>query len=345
MNTEHPTANNGAENVVNGNGHAPIPMTEAHRAALEVIHYWSVLRRHWMIIFVGTIGAAFVAWFRAANYVPKTWRAYAIITPVSPGQTLGADASSALPGQGGGISIASLFSIGSDTDNLLITQRYIAIMKSVSFSTELNRRYNVVPQTSADSRGSRIERSPWSIHQQLSGAFDTSYDYQTGNLTLYYSGGDPQAARRMLGYYIDTLREKLRGAEVDAARAESTSLQDEINKTPDALLQHQLYELVARQIQREKLAQVEADFAFKIVDAPLVPDTPSEPHPTRSAKIAGLIALFGLCGLFLLIDFSRRIRFYAAMLSKAPADFDDHQYPTPAEKHVRTPADKFRLFD
>jgi hypothetical protein len=73
------------------------------------------------------------------------------------------------------------------------------------------------------------------------------------------------------------------------------SLQDEIKQTPDALLQNQLYELMAHQIQREKLAEVQANFAYKLVEPPVVPDHYFAPSARAKATLDGFIVFFALC--------------------------------------------------
>ena len=48
--------------------------------------------------------------------------------------------------------------------------------------------------------------------------------------------------------------------------------------TADSLLRENLYALVARQVQQQKLAEVEADFAFKVLEPPVSPDRPYSPR-------------------------------------------------------------------
>jgi len=95
----------------------------------------------------------------------------------------------------------------------------------------------------------------------------------------------------VLGWYLEALRERLRSQEVQSAALAAKSLEDEISRTSDSLLQSQLYELLARQIQREKLSQVEADFAFKVIEPPVVPDAKFSPHVARAAMLTGLLVL------------------------------------------------------
>ncbi|MFZ0657273.1 MAG: hypothetical protein WAM05_01045, partial [Candidatus Binataceae bacterium] len=105
--------------------------------------------------------------------------------------------------------------------------------------------------------------------------------------------------------------------EVQAASSAVASLQDEIRETSDALLQNQLYELVARQIQREKIAQVQADFAFKVIEPPVVPDNYYAPQARRNATVAATITFLLMCVGALAWDFIVRARAQFAALERA----------------------------
>jgi hypothetical protein len=60
-----------------------------------------------------------------------------------------------------------------------------------------------------------------------------------------------------------------------------------------------LYDLIAKQIQKQQLAEVEADFSFVMIEPPVVPDRPFRPNVTRNCVMVLLLS-FGISG-FLLI--------------------------------------------
>src|SRR5262249_37346626 len=139
--------------------------------------------------------------------------------------------------------------------------------------------------------GNAKQVTPWRNYQRINGSFVTSYDYKSGNLDLTFIDSSRERARQVLAWYLEALRERLRTQEVQSSAVAAKSLEDEIAHTSDSLLQAQLYELLARQIQREKLAQVEADFAFKIIEPPVVPDARYSPQVTRIGLLTGLFVL------------------------------------------------------
>jgi hypothetical protein len=146
--------------------------------------------------------------------------------------------------------------------------------------------------------------------------FSSEYDFKSGNLTLYFMDPSPAEAQRVLGFYLDSLRDKLRNEEVEAGASAAASLEEEVRKTSDALLQTQLYELMARQIQREKIAQVQSDFAFKVVEPPVVPDNYFAPKARHNATLAASITFALVCVWILASDFIRRAKAQFAALNQ-----------------------------
>jgi len=282
-------------------------LTEAERATLEMLRYWRLLRHRILFIAGATIAVSLAVGCYTKFFATKVYRAKAVVTPVAPSQSW-AGTSGVAPGENFGAGMGALLGFGAEGDNALTSQRYIAIMHSYAFTTELVKRYQLRAKLLKDSGEKPPKVSDWQLYRKLGGSFQTDYDYKSGNMTLYFFDPDPRSAKQMLGYYLENLRDKLRNAEIRTAAGAATSLQDEIDKTSDALLRNQLYELMARQIQRAKIAQVQADFAFKVVEPPVVPDHYYSPSARRAAMLWGAITLFVLCSWVLLGDFLRRAR-------------------------------------
>lgn len=314
---EPPNANGARTQELRGADRAHL--TDAHRAIIELLRYWRVLRARWLWIAGPTIAVMLVVGLHTKFAATKYYRAETVVTPVPPSQSLASTTGmGALEGIGGGV--MSMFGFYGESDNTVIAHRYLAIMRSFSFTTELAKRYQLEPHIARTNGILPSGLGPWDVHRALSDSFDAQYDYKTGNLTLYYFDPDPAHARQMLGRYLDSLREKVRSEEIASATSAASSLQEEIGKTRDALLQNQLYELLARHVQRAKLAQVQADFAFKMVEPPLVPEKPHRPSARESALLAGFVVFVGLCATVLGVDMVRRARAHLGAVEHAAVD-------------------------
>ncbi|SRR5579875_575141 len=273
-------------------GH-PGPAAHPH-LSIEVLKYFKILSRHKRLIIGLTLAAVILTGLYLEFLATRLYQAQAIITPVPPDQDLsqiGGGLEDMLGGGSGGL--ASM--LMGTSDNELVSERDIAILNSFDFTNTLIKRYNLATYLLSGDGDNLAKMTPWKKYEYINGRFGTSYDYKGGNLELTFIDSSPERARQVLTWYLDALRERLRSQEVQSAAIAAKSLEEEISRTSDSLLQSQLYELLARQIQREKLAQVEADFAFKIIEPPVVPDARYSPRVTRSSLLAGIGVLLLVC--------------------------------------------------
>jgi len=278
----------------NGSNGYDAPVAEFQHATLEMLRYWSLLWERRNLVFWLTVVAALVAGLYARFIMGKVYRAEALITPIPPSENA--------ENQAGGLmenptaeGLSALFSFGSSSDNALVAQRYMAIVRSYDFTMHVVQRYHIDREVLRGTGHTIRDMTRWNLYQLIQSRLGTEYDYKSANLSLYFIDSDRNVAEAMLTDVLDQLREKLRSEEVDSASAAVAALSAQVAKTSDALLQNQLYDLMARQIQREKLAQVQADFAFKVIEPPVTPDY----HVGHGAKyysgLAAVLTFIGLC--------------------------------------------------
>jgi hypothetical protein len=295
-------------------------LSDTQYAALHLLHYLRLLWSRKLIILVVTIGAGLAYGLFTKFFAVKFYRAQAVIAPVSSEPSFGpaSDSGDLMDSLGGG-GIMSLFNLAGGGDTAVIAERYLSIMNSYAFTTDLIKRYNLERNIVGVQSKNAPTISRWSMHRNLVSRFASEYDFKSGNLLLYFLDTDRDDAARILGYYLDSLRDKLRNEEVQSAAVAAASLQDEIRKTSDALLQTQLYELMAHQVQREKLAQVQADFAFKVIEPPVVPDNYYAPSARKNATLAAAVAFILIVGWTVGSDFMRRARIRFEEIQQAEA--------------------------
>jgi uncharacterized protein involved in exopolysaccharide biosynthesis len=328
-----PSGGNGPSPAAGGN--APVAgahLTDAQYATLHLLYYVDLLRSRWVLIVSLTLGIGLGYGLYTKFLTVKWYRAQAIVTPVPPeeGLQMGTGgASDMMDGIGGGI--ASILGGGS-ADTATLAERYTAIMNSYAFTTDVVAKYHLEHNII----GVRSPKAPtvtkWSVHTMITDRFSTEYDFKSGNLTLYFLDPSPAEAQKILGYYLDNLRDKLRNEEVQAGASAAASLEEEVRKSSDALLQTQLYELMARQIQREKIAAVQSDFAFKVVEPPVVPDNYFAPKARHNATLASSITFVLVCVWILAADFIRRAKAQFASLNQSleqPDTTPDDASPRP----------------
>jgi hypothetical protein len=247
-----------------------------------------VLARSWKFLAAATSVATLLAAFLAMFVMPRWYRAEVVLRPVS----------EVMPNR---LEISERpLSVASVLDQVVPTSRAEELMTTVQsfqFSLAMVKNHHLESALRAEHwlPWRQTADPSWEIFRTLQKRFSSDYSISTGNLTLYYQDHDRAMAQTILGFYVDDLRSKLREEQVSTTKATAQSLKDEAGSTPDTLLQQQLFQLIAEQLQQEKLAMVDANFAFKVIDAPRVSDKQFSPSVLMVSGLAFVVTLFLSC--------------------------------------------------
>ncbi|MGH7780948.1 MAG: Wzz/FepE/Etk N-terminal domain-containing protein [Candidatus Binataceae bacterium] len=258
--------------------------------------YLEALAKAWRTIALVTALAAVATAVLTGLILPKWYRASATIRPVAQNDIAGR-ISGLVGGLGGGLGGLAGMAGGLGGAGASSAKEYIAILTGFRFNLDLAGRHDLRRKLLPRSPGilaalglGRAHDPDWVIYREQEKRFECEYSIRTENLTLYYEAKNRAEATRVLGYYIDDLRELLKTREVRDAKAAVDSLEDEASTTGDAMLRAQLYELAAKQVERMKMAQVDADFAFRVLDPPAASDKPYRPQVMLDTFIAAFLA-------------------------------------------------------
>ncbi len=294
---------------------AEAPDRTGHSAAVASGDPLFVLAARWRLISSLTLGATLLAWVLTQFVMTKWYRATTVLRPVSPSAT--EERVLGLLGTLGGGVAGSLGMLRGPS--AVPAYEFIPMLKSYAFTIELvdehHLRGHFLKETGHHLLPFRLgppEEPNWRIYRLLQKQFDVQYSITQGNLTLHYLDPDRREAERILGFFVDDLREKLRQRQVRDAFEAVKSLEAEAGSTPDALLAAQLEGLIARQIQRQKVAQVQANFAFTVLDPPASPDRPYSPSPPFVCGLAAVVVLVLTSLGVLIADWLSRIGFVAS---------------------------------
>jgi hypothetical protein len=267
---------------------------------VDLSPYLAALGERWRALAAAAMAAAMAAALVSGLLLPKWYRATAVIRPIATPAVENRIAG-VLGGLGGGLGLSGLAaSIGEGGNN--DAEEYLAILRGFDFNVTLAGRHHLTvellkPGLLGFLHSSKIGDRDWAVYRVLEKRFDCDYSIKTGNITLSFESHNRADAENILRYYIGDLRDLLRSREIISASSAIDSLKDEANSTPDSLLRSQLYDLVAKQVERKKMAQVEADFAFRVLDPPAASDKPYRPSVLMDSAIAALLAVivYSLC--------------------------------------------------
>lgn len=269
---------------------------------------WRLFRANRRMLVCVTSSAVAIVFVITFFIMTPKYQAQAIIRPINnqgPGGALSnlfGSALGAFSGSGGGSGpgLSSLFSsLGGSAGNH-DPQELIAIMQSFAFTNSLIADNHLESKIIKKHGALRVwligapHPSRWRLYKIMSRKFDCDYSMRTGNLSVTFVDTDPKLARFTLEQYVDRLRDQLRNEDVRDARAAVDSLKEETERSTDPLLRDALYEIIAEELRQQKIAQLDADFAFEVIEPPVTPDEPYSPWRFIDMFAAGVLSFLAL---------------------------------------------------
>ncbi len=266
-------------------------------ANASLFGYWLILRPRLRVVAALTLVVVATVYV-LDKYVRTQWyQATAIIRPasregpISPLATMIGSTSLAA-------SLSALTNVGGLGDEIANdAAKYMTLLKSYGFTVSLVERHNLQPMLYRKSEISRLthpfaklpaspETLHWIWYKGMRARFSYHYNEPDGNLILHFMSPDKAEAKQVLRYYISDLRLRLRSRAVEETSGAVSSLESALKETPDPLIEQQLALLVAEQIQQEKTAQAEADFAFAVLEPPFVAQGVYKPNALLQSAVA-----------------------------------------------------------
>ncbi len=123
-------------------------------------------------------------------------------------------------------------------------------------------------------------------------------DVKKNTIQVAFDHPDPEAAKRIVDYYLTELSEALREEVLQDAAENMRFFKKQLEKTTDTLLQEKIYNLLAKEIEKETFARAQKYYSFQVLDPPVVPDRDKESKPRRvlicvlSVVVALFLAIF-----------------------------------------------------
>jgi uncharacterized protein involved in exopolysaccharide biosynthesis len=108
---------------------------------------------------------------------------------------------------------------------------------------------------------------------------------------------DPELSAIMANYLLETLNDHLTGEAKRVAKINKDYLEDQLAKNSDLFIRQKIYNLIADQVEMMTMTEVKENFAFKVLDPPMVPDQKSKPKRTLMVILSLFVSLF--VGVFL----------------------------------------------
>ena len=225
----------------------------------------------------------------------------------------GASAVSGLMQSIGGLASLANFALPASSNR---GEVYVATLLSNSFTKDFIEENNLRPILFPDKWDSATQN--WSVEaDKVPTPFDAvqffdsdirslSRDKATGLMTLSVDWSNPDVAAEWALGLIRAANSRIRQQVIDEAELSIQFLNAEYEKTHVIGLQQAIFRLIESQIHKIMLANVRHEYAFEIVDPPLIPDNDNKIWPNWPLLIFGGVMLGSGLGMLLSVMISRK---------------------------------------
>jgi uncharacterized protein involved in exopolysaccharide biosynthesis len=265
----------------------------AAEAEISLIDIWRILGAHKWLVLGLTLLAALLS-LAAALLMTPGYRAEVLLAPVN---DLDDGQHSALPfGDFGSIAALAGINLGrKDKKNEAIatlrsrqfTEQFIAARKldRVLFADLWDREHD---RWQADA-GKDIP-TLWDAFE----VFDKDIrqvreDRSTGLVTLSIEWKDPQQAAQWANELVDSVNATMRQRAVEGSNDAIAYLRDQLTRTSVVDLQQVLHRLIESEMKKIILANINEEYAFRVIDPAVAPDEPFRPRIVAMV-VVGMVA-------------------------------------------------------
>lgn len=286
----------------------------------------------WIILLLTTLFA--VGGVLYALSQPNTYKAEAILASASDSKSGGL---AAMASQFGGLaSLAGISLGGGGTDGKATA---LAILQSRQFLNTFIEKHDLLVPLMAGAKWSEasdellldpkiydvssktwlrevpVGKSPtpteWEAYKQFKTLINISESKDNGLVTLSITHLSPTIAKQWVDWLVIDLNASIKKESLDDTRRNIRYLEAQIENTSISDMQTVFYQLIEEQTKNLMLAQVQEEFAFKIIDPAVVPEEKAGPKRALICVLAVLLG--GMLGVAIVL-----IRFAFAKKDEEP---------------------------
>ena len=268
----------------------------------------------WWIIAVTVVFAVGGVFYALAQ--PNQYQADALVAPATDGGGMN------VGGNLGGL--ASMAGVDLGTAEAGMQQKVIATLQSRRFLIDFIKRHELKPQLLAVKKwdeqsrewvfdterfdpetgewkapdpGERAEPSYLEAYRTLRDQLSVSRDDE-GLVTLTLESQNPEAARQWLDWLIEDINTHVKVEEMASTRRNVEYLEQQLERTSVSGMRQVFFNLIEDQTQNLMLAELDEEYAFEVIDPPVVPEERSAPSRALIAILAtmlgGMLSTFGV---------------------------------------------------
>jgi len=264
---------------------------------IDLLDLWRVLWCNKLLVILITIFFTVVAIAYALNVTP-TYRAEVLMAPVT--EEKSNQFSNLLSQFGGLAAFAGInFNSGGSKDEA------IAFLKSRALTVKFIREENLLPVLFDEKWDAK--KNSWNVNNKKKiptmwhayRVFNKNVrkvleDRKTGLVTLAIEWKDPKLAASWAAKMVQRVNANMRERAVQETENNLKYLRTALTKTSSVEVQEAIYRIIESQIKSGMLAKSRIEYAFKIIDPPVVPEQRIRPKRKKIVIIGFALGLF--CG-------------------------------------------------
>jgi uncharacterized protein involved in exopolysaccharide biosynthesis len=250
------------------------------------------------VLLIGLVVAAVSA--IVSLQMPNIFRAEVLLAPAQ--QQTGA--ASNLRSQFGGLAALAGIDLGSTASD---KEEALATLRSPGFARDFIRKHNLMPVLFKDEWNP--QSNTWRNGQPPSLEMATkrfmtdvrmiTEDKKTNLITVAVEWRTPKLAADWANSMVAMVNERLRHEAIDRSKRSVAYLNGELQRTDSVNLREPIYRLIEAQINSAMLANVQRDYAFKVIDPAVVPEV--RIRPRRAVLTVAGFAIGLLIGAFVAV--------------------------------------------
>jgi uncharacterized protein involved in exopolysaccharide biosynthesis len=290
----------------------------------DLIALWLVLwNKKWLIIALSFI--ACLAILAYSLTLPNMYKSTVLLSPQKQQESGGL---SSLAGQFGGLASVAGINLGGSGDDTAV---YLEVIKSKDFLYKFIEQNNVKINLFAAKEWSKatdqltidpavynegkwltdegtektLEPTLYQTYERLLKKLTVSQDKVNGLVKIAFEHIDPNVSKKYVENIVTLINQSVREREIAEKKESIKYLNEELAKTNIAEMKNVFYTIIEEQTKAMLLAEVRKEFAFKIIESPIVEEQKSSPNRAIICILGAVFSVFFICVIFLLIHFIR----------------------------------------
>jgi uncharacterized protein involved in exopolysaccharide biosynthesis len=252
----------------------------------------SLVGQRWKLLLTAMFLSAAVA--AAISLVMRPiYRVQVVLAPTTQGDS----GSLSLPNQLGGLAALAGVDLGGTNDR---KQESIATLASMRFARDFIVEQNLLPILFEESwdadndrwgEGDEAPTLEAGVKKFTERVRSISEDGASGLIVVTVEWHDPELAALWANQMVDMLNERLRARAISEAERNTEYLNEELAKTNVLELRQAIYRLIQEQVNNAMLANVQRDYAFRVIDPAVQPETRARPKRTAMTLVGAVLGL------------------------------------------------------